>query len=265
MPASSARLHAAALCGYACVAVLFSWPLPLHLNEVLPGRPSGDTGVYIWNLWLFRHEIVAHQTFPFFTLEILSLMPPVPLALHNYTTFANIVAFPMLPVLGTVATFNVLTIGSAVVTAYAMFVLARFRTGDAVAGWIGGLLFGFSPFLMARSTEHFSLVMAAPLPLFSWAIYRVAEQPTPRRAAAAGGIVAWAYLCDPYYAVFCILMACFSYAYALVWLERRPSPDVPWSPLRWTSFIDLTLLCLAGLMVGVLLRGGGRVDLFGAR
>lgn len=265
MPASSARLQAAALCGYVCVAVLFSWPLPLHLTDALLGGPSGDTGVYVWNLWLFRHEIVAHHTFPFFTPEILSLMPPVPLALHNYTTFANIVAFPLLPVLGTVATFNVLTIGSAVVTAHAMFVLARFRTGDPGAAWIGGLLFGFSPFIMARSTGHFSLVMAAPLPLFSWAMYRVTERPTLRRAAVAGAIVAWAYLCDPYYAVFCILMACFSYAYSVLWLERRPSPDVPGSPLRWTTFIDLTLLCLAGFMVGVLLRGGGRVDMFGVR
>ena len=265
MPASSARLHAAALCGYVCVAVLFSWPLPLHLTDGLLGGPSGDTGVYVWNLWLFRHEIVAHHTFPFFTLEILSLMPPVPLALHNYTTFANMVAYPLLPALGTVATFNVLTIGSAVATAHAMFVLARFRTGDPGAAWIGGLVFGFSPFMMARSTEHFSLVMAAPLPLFSWAMYRVTERPTLRRAAAAGGIVAWAYLCDPYYAVFCILMACFSYAYSVVWIERRQSPDVPWSALRWTTFIDLTLLCLAGLMLGAFLRGGERVDMFGLR
>ena len=134
---------------------------------------------------------------------------------------------PLLPLLGTVATFNVLTIGSAVVTAHAMFVLAHFRTGDPGAAWIGGLLFGFSPFMMARSTEHFSLVMAAPLPLFAWVMYGVSERPTPRRAAAAGAIVAWAYLCDPYYAVFCILMACFSYAYTLVWLERRPLTDVP--------------------------------------
>ena len=94
MPARDVRRHLAALVGYACVALLCAWPLPLHLFDALPGPRSGDTGVYVWNLWLFRHEIVAHHHYPFFTLEILSFAPRVPLALHNYTTFANVLAFP---------------------------------------------------------------------------------------------------------------------------------------------------------------------------
>src|SRR3712207_6835987 len=102
MPATGARLHAVALLGYVCVAVVFTWPLSRYLTTALPGSPGGDTGVYVWNLWLFRHEIVAHGHFPFFTREILAATPPVPLALHNYTTFANVLAFPLLPPLGTV-------------------------------------------------------------------------------------------------------------------------------------------------------------------
>ena len=45
--------------------------------------------------------------------EILALSPPVPLALHNYTTFANILAFPLIPLLGVVKTFNVLVMRAA--------------------------------------------------------------------------------------------------------------------------------------------------------
>ena len=138
MPTASARLHAAALLGYVCVSVLFTWPLVLQMGTGLLGSPSGDTGVYVWNLWVFRHEIVGHARFPFFTFEILSAAPPaVPLTLHNYTTAANIVAFPLLPVLGTVATFNLLTLAGTVASAYVMFVFLRARVGDDPAAWIG--------------------------------------------------------------------------------------------------------------------------------
>src|SRR6476661_1139094 len=97
MPATWPRVQLAALLGYVCVALLFAWPLPAHVSESFPGDPAGDTGVYVWNLWVFRHEIVEHHRFPFLTSEILALDPgEVPLTLHNYTTFANVVAFPLL-------------------------------------------------------------------------------------------------------------------------------------------------------------------------
>lgn len=251
----------AALIGYGCVAVLFAWPLPLHLSGAFPGPPSGDTGVYVWNLWLFRHEIVAHHQYPFFTLEILSFASRVPLALHNYTTFANVLAFPILPILGTVATYNVLLISSGVLSAYAMFLLARDVVGDDVAAWLGGLLFGFSPFMSARMMEHFSLVQAAPLPLFALVLIRMSRGPTLRLAAAAGALVGWAFLCDPYYAVYCLLMAALMAAHVIVLVEGRPQRLIAWRFLA----LDFAMLCMAGLIAGILVRGGGRVHVLGLR
>ena len=155
MRASQLRAHIAALLGYICVALLFAWPLPLHLSDALPGDPKGDTGVYLWNLWVFRHEILAHHAFPFLTQEILTLHPgAVPLTLHNYTTFANLVAFLLLGALDLVTVFNLITIGSSVLGAYAMFVYASKRTGDNGAAFLGGLLFGFSPFMSSRAAAQ---------------------------------------------------------------------------------------------------------------
>src|ERR1700737_3332139 len=136
MPARQKRRHVAALLGYVCVALAFAWPLPVHLGSALLGPVGSDAGVYIWNLWVFRHEIITHHSSPFFTREILSLTPPVPLTLHNYTTVANILAFPLLPILGTVATFNVLVIASGVLSAYALFLLARHYVHDDGAAWM---------------------------------------------------------------------------------------------------------------------------------
>lgn len=262
MPASSGRTHLAALVGYVCVAIAFAWPLPLHLATALPGPVSGDTGVYVWNLWVFRHEIVAHHQLPFSTFEILSLTPRVPLTLHNYTTFANILAFPLLPLLGTIATFNLLMISSGALSAYAMFVWARRSVGDAVAAWVAGLAFGFAPFMSARATGHFSLVQTAPIPIFAMLFERLHRRPSPGVAAAAGATVAWAFLCDPYYAVYCLLIALFSIGYSAVVVERNPSVARGYG---YRAALDIALVCFAGLIVGIVLRGGGRVELFGVR
>jgi hypothetical protein len=262
MSACRVRCHTAALCGYVCVAVAFSWPLPLHLADALLGPVGSDVGVYVWNLWVFRHEIVEHHRLPFFTSEILSLTPAVPLTLHNYTTLANIVAFPLLPIAGTVATFNLLLVGSGVIAAHAMFVFARRLVGDTGSAWVAGLAFGFAPFMSARAMEHFSLVQTAPLPVFALLFERLHSRPTLGVATAAGVAVACAYLCDPYYAVYCLLAGAFAVAYSAIVIKPGL---VQVRESRGRAVLDIALVCLAGLIAGMILRGGGRFDLFGLR
>ena len=263
MPASGARLHAAALLGYVSVAVLFSWPLPTQMDDALLGTPGSDLGVYVWNLWVFRHEIVAHGRFPFFTFEILSAAPPaVPLTLHNFTTAANVVAFPLLPLLGVVASFNLVTLASAVLSGYVMFLFLRDRVGDAPAAWIGGLLFAFSPFMTARQMIHVSLVQAAALPAFAWLLCRLRTGvPATRHAIAGGAVVAWAFLSDPYYAVYCVMMAVFFVVWEALVVERRHEA----APFRRRAALDIGIMCLAGLVAAIVIRGGGRIEMLGLR
>src|SRR5262245_47134856 len=262
MPAKALWREAAALAGYVCIALVFAWPLPLRFADAMLGLPAGDAGVYAWNLWVFRHEIVENHRLPFLTSEILALTQPVPLSLHNYTTFANLLAFPILPILGVVRTFNLLVLASGVMTSYAMYAYARMRTGDSAAAWIGGLLFGFSPFMSARAAEHFSLTLAASLPLFGWVMFKLYAKPSPKLACLAGGLVAWAFLCDVYYAVYCLMIAAFTAVYSIFSFERQTANVRRIWP---RALVDLAILCVTGLIIGIQLRGGGRMDLMGVR
>jgi hypothetical protein len=242
--------------------VVFSWPLPMHLADAMLGLPAGDAGVYVWNIWVFRHEIVNHHRLPFLTSEILALSQPVPLALHNYTTFANLLALPLIPIFGVLKTFNLLVMAAGVMSGFVMYLYARMRTSDAPAAWIGGLLFGFSPFMSARAAEHFSLTLTAPIPLFGWLMYRLYANPSPRIACAAGATVAWAFLCDAYFAVYCLLMAGFTAVYSIFSVERQ----TPVVRRIWPrALVDLAIVCVLGLIVGLVLRGGGRMDILGIR
>jgi hypothetical protein len=126
--------HARALLIFSVVAIAFAWPLPLHLSTHLTRPVEGDAGVYVWNQWVFRHELLEHRSLPYFTGTIFSLTAPANLSLHNYTTFANILALPLMGALGVVATFNIVYLLTVVMSAYAMFLLARHVTeSDAEA------------------------------------------------------------------------------------------------------------------------------------
>lgn len=208
---SPPRLGTWVIASFIGVALLQAWPLPVRLSTHLTGNPGGDTGSYVWNLWVFRYELVELQTTPFKTETILSLNGPTDLSLHNYTIASALLAAPLVPVLGLVATFNLVYLLNVALAGIGMFLLVRHvhkRHGVGVAeAWLAGLLFACSPFLVARSTAHFSLVAAAPLPFFMLCFDRAWQQHRARDAAAAGVCLAWAGFSDPYYAIYCVMLA----------------------------------------------------------
>lgn len=252
--------HAVVLVAYALVAVAFLWPLPLQLASHLPGEAGGDTGVYVWNQWVFQHEIRVERSSPLTTARVLSLSTaPIDLTQHNYTVFLDVLAAPLIPWLGVVATYNVTLLLMLVLTGYMGWLYARHVSGGAVEGWLGGLLIAFSPALIARTTGHASLVAAAPLPAFLLALRRAGATGRLGDAALAGASVAWAALCDPYYAVFCVMAGGLYIGGRLLHVQWRPGSERP--PGLWV--IDLLALLMAGLIVGLMLGGGRRFDILG--
>jgi hypothetical protein len=256
MPPPHHRLALAAFGAYSILAVICTWPLPLYFSSHLPGAITGDLGVYVWNLWLFRHEIVAHHSFPFFTHQIFWLEPRIDLSLHNYTPFLDLLAFPLLSFLDVVATFNAIYLGMFVLSGWTLFLLARHLTGRVAESWLAGMLFAASPILVARSEAHISLVAAAPLPVFLWFLIQTERTCSPRHAAGAGAAVAWATLCDPYFGIFCVVLAAVYFAARRLRIQVGDEPLATTIP--WIRVVDVLAVCLAGLIAGIAMTGGLR-------
>jgi Predicted membrane protein (DUF2079) len=262
---AAVRPAVAAWLAYVVLALCLTWPLPLHISTHLPGSPTGDTGVYVWNLWVFGHEI-SQGRLPFYTSSILSATPqlgPVNLSLHNYTTFANVLALPLTPLFGIVATFNIIYIFNIALAGFAMYLLARELIGRHAESWLAGALFTASPMLIARGTAHFSLVAAAPLPLFCLFLSRAIRHQRPRDAMFTGLIVAWAAFCDAYYAVYCLLLAAFMLG-AHTLQVRRPAGEAPARRIKLVRFVDVLLIIVGGFIAGMTIRGGGPMIALGS-
>ena len=257
---SASRRHLYALLGYAAVAVAFSWPLLPHISTHLTGSPAGDTGVYVWNQWVFQHELLNNHQSPYFTDKIFSLSGRANLSLHNYTAFQDLVALPLMPWLGVVATFNVVYLLMTVLTGYAAFLLVRQVTGGWAEAWLAGVLFAWSPALVTRGAAHFSLVAAAPLALFMLLLLRTADRQRLRDALALGFTCAWAASADAYYAVYCVILAALFMA-ARVMTIRRPAVLPRRRAVPWT--LDVLLFCVGGLVLSMLISGGWQITVLG--
>jgi hypothetical protein len=260
------RRHAALFAGYLVVAVVATWPLARHLDSAFTGAPSGDTGVYVWNTWVFQHEI-ANGRLPFYTSSIFSVAadaPPANLSLHNYATFANLLAWPLVPLVGLVAAFNLVFLFNIALAGYGAHLLARDFEHREPESWLSGLAFTLSPVLIARGVGHFSLVAAAPLPIFAILLRRLSATGDTRYAYGLGAVIAWATCADAYYGIFCLVMAGITMLMQFASVERAvDAPVARIVGLRRT--LNVLLLIMAGFVVILAMGGGVSLDFFGRR
>ncbi len=256
--------HAAIFVGFLLVAIVATWPLIRHLDDAFTGPPSRDTGVYVWNVWVFTHELQQGRL-PFYTSSIFAGPPdsaPANLSLHNYTTAANVLAWPLIPLVGLVTAFNLVFLFNIALSGYAAWLLTRSMTGRDAESLIAGAAFALCPVLVARGVGHFSLVAAAPLPIFALLLRHLGETGQMRYAVGLGAVVAWATCSDAYYGVFCLLMAGLSLLVQFVSVERAVDlPVVRIVGLRRT--LDVLLAALGSFVLTIALRGGGTIDVLG--
>lgn len=246
--------------GYVLVAVTFMWPLPLHLGSRLTGDPGGDTGVYVWNQWVFQTETATGGN-PLSTEKIFALSQRVDLSQHNYTAFLNLLALPVIPLVGVVAAFNLVLLAAMVLSALTAYALARlaFPAVTRLEAFAAGLAFAWSPVLVARTTGHVSLVAAAPLAAFLWCLIKADRTRATRYAALAGLAMAWAAFCDAYYAVFCVMMTGLYVLAQVLSIRRREHL----SRVPWIWLLNVMILSMAGLVIGLAFGRGGRINVFG--
>jgi hypothetical protein len=239
--------------GYVLLACAFTWPLPLHLQTHLLGSPGGDTGVYVWNLWIFRHELLQHGHLPFSTEHVFAYSGGADFSLHNYTPIAGLLGLPLIGMIGVVGAFNIVLIASIASSGLAMFILARKLGVPPPAAWLGGAVFMAAPAFTARETVHLSLVMAAPLPLFLWSLLRTLESKGIRDAVVTGLLVAVATYCDAYYGVYCALMGGFVIAWRFGSISIASRAAVT---SRIVRFVDILMAAVSLVIAWRLLNGG---------
>jgi hypothetical protein len=127
----------------------------------IPQCTCADAGLNAWFLAVTAHA-VAHGHSLFFTTA-LNAPDGVNLTYNTQMPLLGLVAAPLTLTAGSVSSLNLLMWLAFPVSATSMFLVLRRWTLWAPAAFVGGLLYGFSPYMVGQSTAHLHLIFV-PLP-----------------------------------------------------------------------------------------------------
>lgn len=126
------------------------------------GSPK-DPQLFIWYLGWIPHQL-SHGLNPLFT-DYLSYPPGVNLMWNTSMIFPAVVLWPVTAVFGPVVAYNLLITGGIALSAWCGFLAARRFVDRDLPCFLAGLVYGFSPGMIAQALGHPHVVVALFPPL----------------------------------------------------------------------------------------------------
>ncbi len=262
-PGRSAWVTTAYLMAYVALACLIFWPATPWNNSRLPSVPFGgfgygDPAVDSWFLG-WTPFALSHGLIPFHTTYV-DYPRGANLASNTLTPLLGLLAWPVTSTLGPVAALNVLLRLAFATSASAMFLVLRTWCRPWVA-FVGGLFFGFSPYMVAQIT-HLNLIFAPLLPPIALVVVRLLSKPASgvRRLGLTLGVLSGAQLliCPELLAMLGIVCAI-----GAVWVVARDGAQ--WRSrltplLRSAPWALISLVVVSGYFLYWAFAGSGHVS-----
>ncbi len=201
---------AGATLSYALIALAFTWPLATGLGHLVPW----DLGDSLLNDWILAWHY--HQAGLVLTGDWSAWSawwhPPIfhparyTIGYSELLITQAVLGAPVHALTGNLLlTYNVLFLGSFVLSGLGGFLLVRDLTGDARAGWLAGLLYGFALYRVTQG-PHLQVLHAQWAPFVLWLLHRWFTHGRWRDAALGGLALAAQNLSNGYYLFYLALL-----------------------------------------------------------
>jgi hypothetical protein len=180
---------------YVVLAMIANLPAWLHgPTNLLPLGGGLDVAQEVWFLGITPHAI-AHGNNPFF-VNWINFPYGVNLMANTSMLLPSLVLSPVTLIWGPIASFNVLMVLGFAGSATMAFAVFRRWVSWTPAAYVGGLLYGFSPFMVAEGSLHLFLQFALLPPLFLLVLDRIlfSEEGSHVKQGVALGILCSAQL-----------------------------------------------------------------------
>ena len=195
---SSWREFVAVIAGAFAAAIFFTYPMAFRLSHL--GRIDSTDGEFsVWNVaWVSRALVSPSAR----VLDANIFQPRTgTLAYSEANLGAGILGVPFYLVTGNgQATHNGAVLLGFVLSALAMYLLARRLTGSWGAAAVSAILFAYCPLVFAR-TPHIQLLMIWVLPACLLALHVFVDRPSWPRAVGLGVSLAVAAIFCAYYGI----------------------------------------------------------------
>lgn len=162
-------------------------------THVLSGHQTG--GQYVWQFWWWAKAI--REGIPLFHTKLLMYPDGVPLFFHSLWTEG--VALLLQRVLPPTAAFNLLMMGTYILTGGAGYLFLRRLSGSGPAALCGAFAFAFSEYMLIEHRHgHVIETNLFAAPLLAWAYLRYAAHQTRPNALILGASLSVVVLSGPY-------------------------------------------------------------------
>jgi hypothetical protein len=156
---------------YLIPAVVAYWRSWQHPTTVTISAGGGDSALFVWGL-RWAPWAIAHGHNPFVT-HIINVPFGVDLADNTVVLALGVIFAPVTAIWGPIATLNVcFTLAFALSAGAAYLLIRRFVTWRPAA-FAGGLLYGYSPYMVGQGLGHLHLVFVAVPPLILLVVHEL--------------------------------------------------------------------------------------------
>ncbi len=261
---------------FSLLALILSWPLPLHIFDFVPGAAQWayDESTFIWNIWYFKHALIDSLASPLHS-DLIYYPLGIDLILYTYNFFNALVAQPLHLAIGLVFSSNVTVLFSTVLSGYGAFLLARYvlanhiftddrrpTTGDPIwpsrhpvvlASLLAGVLYAFASNRAIYATlGHYDMVTTQWIPFYALTLLQALNgkrSPAARRRSAllAGVFFAFNGLAEMITAVFLAIFTLIVVLVTLFSTQEYKDSNAQQSAATRNSQFPLSPLLLLGL------------------
>jgi hypothetical protein len=206
---------------YSLMTVSVTYPVIAHLLDKVMGSYPEDNLHFVWELWYPAHAIFDLHKSPFFDPDVYFPYGFSLIRNQDLSPATVLLFMPLTRLIGEIGTYNVLMLGSFVLTAFGTYLLARELWGSRAGALIAGLIVGFCPYRFTHAGGHLSIGSTQWIPFFFLYLERMLSKPTTRSAVLAGVFFALSALVTWYYFFLLPIAAVFYIAFRLRWWSDR--------------------------------------------
>ena len=197
-PPNSAAAHAWPAIVYLIIALVWCRPLLADFGHLVPSD-LGDPLLSVWAIWWNAHVVPFSAEW----WDGLAFYPASGMmTFSDHRVGAGLITSPLIwSGASPLVAYNVAFVASFILSACAAYALGIAVTGNRLAAFIAGLVFGFHPF-RAEHLSHLELLAAYWLPIILLALHRWAATLQPRWLVLAAFSLLMQALTGGYYFVY---------------------------------------------------------------
>jgi len=232
------REYAVVLLFFFVLALLFTWPLILHLHDGILGG-HGDP---LLNTWIISWDARTLFTSPSHLFQPNILYPSLDaLTYSEHLLTLGVMAAPIYYSTGNpLLAYNILLLFGLIFSGFGCYLLVKELTASRWGGIVAGVAFAFCPYKMSK-LSHLHILFSPFLPLMLLYLYRFLDHRRKKHLLLFGlfflvqSLVGWHYL------IICVTAAGVLWLWNAAFARRREQ----WAALGWV----IIALVIAGIVL----------------